>query len=142
MKRYSVRATRGGLDWSRASLLTDFSFPWEATPAPGTEFRALWDEARFYFRFDCVDQDLFSADEAWGYVFKGPVNQQKHTAVSDFLHGSFGALNGVVSSYDRGLLDAHLTALRTYEERVVKAVASCSQPVRRAVPSDADSGRH
>ena len=57
-KRYSVRATRGELDWSQANLLTDFGFPWEATAAPSTEFRALWDEARLHFRFDCVDLDL------------------------------------------------------------------------------------
>jgi Carbohydrate family 9 binding domain-like len=57
-KRYAVQATRGELDWSRAELLTDFSFPWEATPAPNTEFRALWDEERLHFRFDCVDLDM------------------------------------------------------------------------------------
>jgi Carbohydrate family 9 binding domain-like len=57
-KRYAVQATQGVLDWSRADLLTDFGFPWEATPPPNTQFRALWDEERLHFRFDCVDLDL------------------------------------------------------------------------------------
>ncbi len=57
-KRYKVRAVNGAVDWSKAALLGDFSFPWEPTPAPLSEFRALWDPERLYFRFDCVDEDL------------------------------------------------------------------------------------
>src|SRR6185369_2950262 len=58
VKRYSVRKKRGELAWSQAALLKDFGFPWEPTPAPSTEFRALWDDERLHFRFDCVDADL------------------------------------------------------------------------------------
>lgn len=62
MKRYSVRqASRGGegqLDWSTATCLSDFAFPWEETPAAPTEFRALWSSERLHFRFDCRDDDL------------------------------------------------------------------------------------
>jgi hypothetical protein len=58
MKRYLVHAARAGVDWSIASCLSDFSFPWEETAAAPTEFRALWTPERLHFRFDCVDQDL------------------------------------------------------------------------------------
>jgi len=59
MKRYSVRHTSvSPLDLSVAEVLTDFTFPWEKRTAPHTEFRALWDETRLHFRFDCVDDDL------------------------------------------------------------------------------------
>jgi len=58
MKRYPVQAMRGTLDWSAATPLTDFGFPWESTAAPSTDFRALWDEQRLHFRFECVDMDL------------------------------------------------------------------------------------
>jgi hypothetical protein len=66
MKRYRVhqiKTTRpGDLDWSAAELLTDFTFPWEETPPPFTEFRALWDEQHLHFRFDCADEDLVLGD--------------------------------------------------------------------------------
>jgi hypothetical protein len=64
MKRYRVRQCRNtanaasDLDWSAAELLADFSFPWEDTAPPHTEFRALWNDERFYFHFDCIDEDI------------------------------------------------------------------------------------
>ena len=58
MKRYPVQTARGAFDWSQATPLTDFCFPWETTPAAPTEFRALQATQRLHFRFDCVDQDL------------------------------------------------------------------------------------
>ncbi len=58
MKRYPVRACNGALDWSAATCLTDFAFPWEATPAAPTAFRALWSNERLHFRFDCSDETL------------------------------------------------------------------------------------
>ena len=62
MKRYRVRHTNVSagttLDWSAAELLTDFSFPWEETAPPSTEFRALWSDTHLHFRFDCIDDDL------------------------------------------------------------------------------------
>lgn len=63
-KRYRVGSCRGfstDLPWETAELLTDFAFPWEDREAPRTEFRALWDEERFHFRFDCEDDDLVLA---------------------------------------------------------------------------------
>lgn len=58
MKRYPVRARVGALDWSTAACLSDFSFPWQDTRPPATEFRALHSAERLHFRFDCVDHDL------------------------------------------------------------------------------------
>jgi len=63
MKRYQVRrASASGLNWSRADSLADFSFPWESRPPPPAEFRALWDDERLHFRFDCLDNDLVLPD--------------------------------------------------------------------------------
>jgi hypothetical protein len=62
MKRYVVRSQRRPLDWSRAELLTDFRFPWESTPPPLTELRALSCDDRLCFRFDCIDEDLVLGD--------------------------------------------------------------------------------
>lgn len=68
-KRYHVRRLAGcafsieepfaeDAAWEKADCLTDFTFPWTAAPAPRTEFRALWTEARFLFRFDVEDGDV------------------------------------------------------------------------------------
>lgn len=63
MKRYQVRHTlESGLHWPAADVLADFTFPWEQRDTPPTEFRALWDETRFHFRFDCMDDDLVLPD--------------------------------------------------------------------------------
>lgn len=66
MKRYLVRraAASGSPDWSVADCLTDFTFPWEDREVPLTEFRALWNDSHFLFRFDCVDDDLVLGDGA------------------------------------------------------------------------------
>lgn len=59
MKRYQIRRVpASGLQWSAAEQLNDFSFAWEPTAPPFTEFRALWDDERLHFRFDCLDEDL------------------------------------------------------------------------------------
>lgn len=83
---------------------------------------------------------LASAGEAWNYVFKPPVSAQKQSAVTDFLDSRFGALDGIVSAHDRDVVDAHLTALRSYEAQVAKA-SQCDSPQRRPVPIDDDSVR-
>ena len=63
MKRYQVhRSTASAPNWSAAEVLTDFTLPWEQREAPQTEFRALWDEQRLHFRFDCQDYDLLLPD--------------------------------------------------------------------------------
>lgn len=59
MKRYLVKNTT---DWSAATVLSDFSFAWETTRAPQTEFRAMHDGKQLRFRFDCVDADLVLAE--------------------------------------------------------------------------------
>lgn len=62
LRRYSVHRNPGGagarMEWECAEVLRDFRFPWEDRAAPGTEFRALWDEIWFRFRFVCEDGDL------------------------------------------------------------------------------------
>ncbi len=100
---------------------------------------------------------LSSADEAWNYVFGNPVMSgatssisaiNKHTAVSDFLHARFGALLPTLSAADRLTLDGHLTALKTYEDRVKTRLqatgqgsAACTSPKRAMVVSDSDAVR-
>ena len=54
----------GKRPWETAGVLSDFVFPWEDREPPRTEFRALWNEERFYFRFDCDDDDLVLAPGA------------------------------------------------------------------------------
>lgn len=44
--------------WEQAQALADFTFPWRADVAPGTEFRALWDRDALYFRYVLDDQHL------------------------------------------------------------------------------------
>lgn len=63
MKRYLVHHA-SDLDWAKAELLSDFSFPWEEREPSPTEFRALWNETALHFRFDCVDEDLVLGDGA------------------------------------------------------------------------------
>jgi len=45
--------------WSQAAIQTHFDFPWGKSPAPVTEFRALWDDDYFYFTFRVQDTDIF-----------------------------------------------------------------------------------
>ena len=49
---YSAFKTKDSLDWNQAKILSSFSYPWSDKAAPVMSFRALWDDARFYFRFD------------------------------------------------------------------------------------------
>ena len=55
MKRYLVHASRDDVDWRAAAALSDFRFPWEPTPPPHTEFRALTAHERLHFRFASID---------------------------------------------------------------------------------------
>ncbi|MCB1063573.1 MAG: carbohydrate-binding family 9-like protein [Verrucomicrobiae bacterium] len=66
MKRYQIHRAENAsdLDWTAASCLTDFTFPWEDREVPLTEFRALWTEDTLHFRFDCIDDDLVLGDGA------------------------------------------------------------------------------
>ncbi len=56
-KTYRVKFSEC-VNWADADVLTDFSFPWLEREAPGTKFRALWNDDHFHFRFEVVDDDL------------------------------------------------------------------------------------
>jgi hypothetical protein len=91
---------------------------------------------------------MATADEAWTRVFAQPVmgNTQgaaelrKHTALTNYLHGRFGALAPQLGAHDRRVLDDHLTSLRTYEDRRARLLGgqatACTLPARAAVPTD------
>jgi hypothetical protein len=92
-----------------------------------------------------------SADEAFTRVFgmgvpeTGPaVELHKRAAVSNYLHGRFGALHDQLSAHDRQVIDQHLTSLRSFETRIAQQLMSqdaCALPARTPVPTDADSVR-
>lgn len=48
--------------WIGANMLTDFIFPWEDKPAPYTSFKAVYDDQRFYFFFEVIDEDIVLVD--------------------------------------------------------------------------------
>ena len=52
METYYALKIKQSLNWDDALVLRGFSYPWSAQPPPGMSFRALWDDERFYFRFD------------------------------------------------------------------------------------------
>ncbi len=54
----------GDPTWQSAHPLTDFSFPWTKRTPPATEFRALWNDQRLYFRFDVTDTDVVLGEGA------------------------------------------------------------------------------
>lgn len=61
MKEYHVNFS-SELDVAEGALLDDFSFPWIERSCPRTEFRAVWNEEEFHFRFDVVDDDIVLND--------------------------------------------------------------------------------
>jgi hypothetical protein len=68
---------------------------------------------------------------------------RKQNAISDFLNNRFTVLKGSLSSYDRNVVDHHLTSLRAYEDRRAKVLAmqgnpgaACKAPVSTMVPTD------
>ncbi|MDW3652585.1 MAG: carbohydrate-binding family 9-like protein [Bacteroidia bacterium] len=46
--------------WGEANSLTNFSYPWREEAAPETEFRALWNEDYFFFRYNAQDPDIIT----------------------------------------------------------------------------------
>ncbi len=44
--------------WEKANLLSDFTFPWTDATAPSTHFRAIVDDAKFYFSYRVWDDDI------------------------------------------------------------------------------------
>jgi len=49
--------------WSQANVEKGFIFPWDKTPAPATEFRALCDDSYLYFTFRMHDADIVVLDQ-------------------------------------------------------------------------------
>ena len=60
----SIDGSGGDLGWQSAHVLTDFSFPWTNRTPPATDFRALWNEQRLYFRFGVTDTDVVLGEGA------------------------------------------------------------------------------
>jgi hypothetical protein len=50
-------------DWNCANVLNDFTYPWIAETTPKMTFRALWDDLRFYFRFDVEERNVLIQSE-------------------------------------------------------------------------------
>lgn len=46
--------------WDKANVMSDFIFPWEKEKPPRTNFRALYDDNYFYFRFDVDDNNVLT----------------------------------------------------------------------------------
>jgi hypothetical protein len=103
---------------------------------------------------------LSGADEAWKHVFgsvmpttgmgsEDTAPRNRHEAVTNYLHARFGALKPALSRADQATLDSHMTALRTFEERMKmrldasqsQPTENCKNPTRAEVKSDADSVR-
>lgn len=71
---------------------------------------------------------------------------RKETAITDFLNARFATLRPQLSVYDQQVLDAHLSALHTYETGVAQNLAAqgnpaiaCAAPSAAVVPIDASS---
>ncbi|HXI60183.1 MAG TPA: DUF1552 domain-containing protein [Polyangia bacterium] len=100
---------------------------------------------------------MASPDEAWSRVFGMPVmggtggapntsDLHRQTALSNYLHGRFSELSPQLSTYDRHIIDGHLTSLRTYEDRKAKLLMGtgnvCMPPGKAMdVPTDDTSIR-
>lgn len=46
--------------WEKATVLTDFSYPWEPEKAPATSFSALWDGEWLYCLYRVTDDSLIT----------------------------------------------------------------------------------
>lgn len=46
--------------WQQATVLTDFSFPWEPGKAPATSFSALWDGEWLYCLYQATDDSIIT----------------------------------------------------------------------------------
>jgi len=63
---------------------------------------------------------------------------RKHTAITDFLNARFGTLKGELSTYDKQVIDKHLTSLRAFEDRRARLLSVRSNPgARCGVPASA-----
>jgi hypothetical protein len=59
-KTYCARKAQAGPDWKMAVVLKDFSCPWSTGKQAGMTFRALWNDLRFYFRFDVIGSKILT----------------------------------------------------------------------------------
>ncbi len=57
-----IQLTGKGADnaWKKATVLTDFSYPWREENAPLTEFRALYTHNHFYFLYRAIDPEIIT----------------------------------------------------------------------------------
>ncbi|MFL5747059.1 MAG: carbohydrate-binding family 9-like protein [Niastella sp.] len=46
--------------WQKATVLTDFTFPWEPDKAPATSFSALWDGEWLYCLYQATDDSIIT----------------------------------------------------------------------------------
>ena len=46
--------------WQKATVLTDFTFPWEPEKAPATSFSALWDGDWLYCLYQATDDSIIA----------------------------------------------------------------------------------
>jgi len=55
-----IQITGKGIDkqWTKAKMLTDFSYPWRSEIAPTTTFKALWDDTYLYFLYNATDSEI------------------------------------------------------------------------------------
>jgi hypothetical protein len=58
MSTYQVKKTAGSsvdIPWESATILENFSYPWEDDTPPALSFRALYDADKFYFKYEVED---------------------------------------------------------------------------------------
>ena len=46
--------------WSKANILTDFTYPWDSIPAPATSFAAVWDGDWLYCVYHVKDDSVIT----------------------------------------------------------------------------------
>lgn len=93
---------------------------------------------------------MASADEVWTRLFGGMGSTpgspaaaselHKLTAVTDFLNSRFATLRPELSAYDRQVIDQHLAALRTFEDRRAKLLMAQSNPAGQCAGPAAAKG--
>jgi hypothetical protein len=60
IKTYHARKVIAIPIWEKADTLKDFIYPWSPEIKAGMTFRALWNDRRFYFRFDITGSRILT----------------------------------------------------------------------------------
>lgn len=62
MNTYQVKKStnKPDPDWKEADVLTRFSYPWEDATPPETSFQAMYDDDKFYFRYEVTDLHMLT----------------------------------------------------------------------------------